>query len=230
MLAARAGDWADSYGDGTPDRIRLRTRGDQEAFCSWFRFLAEMQAFRPREQWPAELTDCAALLRFAYREALRPHTSAWLATAGLSFAPPFGEIREVHYPFPGMGAGLFRVRDGDAAAAFAQFADVQTLMRRNVFLIAHEVRQARPGDLLFFRQLVAKQPYHSMIYLGDSLVERKPGTFVIYHTGPVDGEAGEIRRPSIDELLRHPEPRWRPVAGNSNFLGVYRWNVLRDPA
>jgi len=28
--------------------------------------------------------------------------------------------------------------------------------------------------------------------------------------------------------MRHPSPRWRPQAGNPNFLGVYRWNILRE--
>jgi len=32
----------------------------------------------------------------------------------------------------------------------------------------------------------------------------------------------------VDELLRHPSPRWRPLEGNHNFLGVYRWNILRE--
>src|SRR5690349_21968790 len=43
-----------------------------------------------------------------------------------------------------------------------------------------------------------------------------------------------IRRPPRSTLFpyttlfrSHPSPRWRPVAGNPNFLGVYRWNVLR---
>ena len=38
---------------------------------------------------------------------------------------------------------------------------------------------------------------------------------------------GELRRVALAELLDHPQPQWRPVAGNPNFLGVYRWNILR---
>jgi uncharacterized protein YfaT (DUF1175 family) len=37
-----------------------------------------------------------------------------------------------------------------------------------------------------------------------------------------------MRRVTLAELLNHPSPRWRPVTGNSNFLGVYRWNILRE--
>jgi uncharacterized protein len=29
-------------------------------------------------------------------------------------------------------------------------------------------------------------------------------------------------------LLHHPDPRWRPLKENANFLGVYRWNILRE--
>jgi uncharacterized protein YfaT (DUF1175 family) len=50
----------------------------------------------------------------------------------------------------------------------------------------------------------------------------------VYHTGLLGGGPGEIRRPTVEELLRHPSPRWRPNVGNGNFLGVYRWNILRE--
>lgn len=215
-----AAGWTDSYGDGTPDQIRLRTRADQEAFRAWFRFLAEAEAFRP-----SGVKDCSALLRYAYREALRVHDRSWLRESGMESLPPLPEVRGVHYPFPGLGAGLFRVRDGTPEKSFAEFADAQTLMRRNAYFITKDIRQARPGDLLFY-----SGPYHSMIYLGPSLLESADGPFVVYHTGPDERSPGEMRRPTVADLMRHPEPRWRPVMGNPNFLGVYRWNILRDPA
>jgi hypothetical protein len=28
--------------------------------------------------------------------------------------------------------------------------------------------------------------------------------------------------------MQHPDPRWRPTPSNPNFLGVYRWNILRE--
>ena len=70
-------------------------------------------------------------------------------------------------------------------------------------------------------------PFHAMIYLGRGSFEPSPAKWIVYHTGPISGQKGEIRRPSVDELLRHPSPRWRPAVGNGNFLGVYRWNILR---
>jgi uncharacterized protein YfaT (DUF1175 family) len=32
----------------------------------------------------------------------------------------------------------------------------------------------------------------------------------------------------LEDLLRFPEPEWRPLAENPNFLGVFRWNILRQ--
>jgi uncharacterized protein YfaT (DUF1175 family) len=72
-----------------------------------------------------------------------------------------------------------------------------------------------------------------MVFVGRSQWPSDPVTenandIVVYHTGPIDGHRGEMRRLRLSELLRHPSPRWRPVLGNSNFLGVYRWNILRE--
>ena len=68
-----------------------------------------------------------------------------------------------------------------------------------------------------------------MIYVGPSQIEAAGGRepLVVYHTGPVGKSAGEIRRPTLAQLMNFPDPRWRPVPSNSNFLGVYRWNILR---
>jgi uncharacterized protein YfaT (DUF1175 family) len=66
-----------------------------------------------------------------------------------------------------------------------------------------------------------------MIYLGRSQIEQGPDSYVVYHTGPLGKTPGEIRRPSVRELLAHPEPRWRPIRENPGFLGVYRWTILR---
>jgi uncharacterized protein YfaT (DUF1175 family) len=56
--------------------------------------------------------------------------------------------------------------------------------------------------------------------------------WAVYDTGPIgDGRTqvrGEVRRVALEDLMHHPDARWRPVPGNSNFLGVYRWNVLRE--
>jgi uncharacterized protein YfaT (DUF1175 family) len=105
--------------------------------------------------------------------------------------------------------------------------------------VGRDLRQALPGDLIFYRQLDQDSPYdvpgathyhspyHSMIVCGEK------GSWVVYHTGPINqGEGGhgkgEMRRLQVADLVRHPDARWRPLQENANFLGVYRWNILRE--
>ena len=56
------------------------------------------------------------------------------------------------------------------------------------------------------------------------------GRRVIYHTGPEGDDPGELRQLSLEELLHFPQPEWRPMASNPAFLGVYRWNILKNDA
>lgn len=223
---------SDRLGDGEPDFLRLDDDHDQQAFRRWFTFLAEAQYFQPAQSRPREINDCAALIRYAYREALRNHDGAWAADARLPLVPALDSIAKYEYPYTPLGASLFRVRPGPFHASdlrdgtFAEFADVQALWRLNTHFVTRDVNRAQPGDLLFFRQLSEHMPFHSMIYLGPSQISRGMTHYVVYHTGPTGADPGEIRRLSVDELLRFPEPRWRPLPANPSFLGVYRWNIL----
>jgi uncharacterized protein YfaT (DUF1175 family) len=220
--------WTDTYGDGTPDFMRLTDPADQAAFRRWFTAIAEFEAVRPRAEVPAEIVDCASLVRYAYREALKRHNEAWFATTGVEVAALPGEIRAWHYPETPLGAGLFRVRPGSFARAdagdqaFAQFADAKNLVERNAYRVGRDVREAQAGDLLFYRQFGQSSPWHSMI-----VTRTGSSAGVVYDTGTDHGRAGQLRRVAMAELLTHPEAQWRPVAANPNFLGVYRWNILR---
>ena len=226
-------DATDSAGDGTPDFLRLDDPDDRHAFAQWFTFLAEAQYFQPAELRPAEIDDCAALIRYAYREALRAHDGAWAngrAPAADSRASPTSP--SISYPYTPLGANLFRVqpnafRAADLATAFAQFADAKTLQLRNTYFVTRDLARAQPGDLLFYRQDSDHMPFHSMIYIGRSQIARSPERYLVYHTGPDADGPGEIRRPTLDELRRFPDADWRPLPENPRFLGVFRWNILR---
>ena len=225
-------DHQDTYSDGTPDFLRLHTAQDREAFRAWFTSIAESQLDQPS----SEIQDCAALLRFAYREALRSHDETWLLSHPSQTTQP--SVAQYTYPQTPLGANLFRVRPGPFFpedlhnGSFAQFADAQTLMERNTYLVGRDLRMARPGDVIFYRQLDQQSPYdvpdvthyhspfHSMIFCGES--------GVVYHTGPIHHGKGEMRRLLVSDLLHHPDARWRPLPENTNFLGVYRWNILRE--
>ena len=224
----------DRAGDGTPDFLRLDDPADRRTFVRWFTFLAEQQYFRQQPELPREVSDCAGLVRFAYREALREHTGTWASELRLDGVPAEGSLTKYRYPFTPMGANLFRVTPGPFAPGdlergrFAQFADALHLMRWNTHRTARDAATAEPGDLLFFQQLEQDLPFHVMVYLGPSQFQPDPAPRLVYHTGPLGGGPGEVRRPTVEELLRHPAPRWRPKPGNGNFLGVFRWNILRD--
>ncbi len=75
-------DDSDTVGDGTPDFLRLHDPADRAAFRRWFTLLAESQYYHGKKL-PAEIDDCAGLLRFAYREALREHNTAWASAISL---------------------------------------------------------------------------------------------------------------------------------------------------
>ncbi len=225
--------FGDRAGDGTPDFLCLDSLDDRNAFRRWFCFIAEAQYFREPSGLPGEVDDCAALARFAYREALRQHDGEWADRLDVPFLPSAPDVGKYHLPHTPLGPRVFRILPGPFESgdlngpAYAEFADAQTLMRLNSHFISRDVQRAVPGDMLFFRQLEQDLPFHLMIYLGKSQLEPDSLNRVVYHTGPIGEEKGEIRRPALDELNRHPSPRWRPVPGNTNFLGVYRWNILR---
>ena len=216
-------DDSDSAADGTPDFLRLDDAADQRAFRRWFTFLAETQSFARSP----EVTDCAALIRYAYREALHAHDGSWATDSHLPLVPAMPSVAKYQYPFTPLGANLFRVQAGPYRprdAAFTQFADAKTLQLWNTHFVTRDLARALPGDLLFYRQDGGDMPFHSMIYLGGSQIENSTARYLVYHTGP---GPNEVRRPRVEELLRFPDPEWRPVPDNPRFLGVYRWNILR---
>jgi uncharacterized protein YfaT (DUF1175 family) len=229
----------DAFGDGTPDFLRLDSPADRAAFRRWFTFLAEAQYFQPPQSRPAEIDDCAALIRYAYREALHAHDSVWTSTARLPLVPAFGSPGKYEFPYTPLGAALFRVAPGpyraadlaprSGSAVFAQFADAKTLWRYNTHLVSRDLNRAEPGDILFYRQLHGGEPdaYHSMIFLGPSQIHPDGVPYVLYHTGPQNNGPGEMRRLTIDQLRSFPEPEWRPDPENPRFLGIHRWNILK---
>ena len=224
----------DSFSDGTPDFLRLSSPADRAAFRRWFTTLAEFQALRTSPP-PAEITDCAGLLRFAYRGALHAHDEGWRKDNDLLTLDPGPSVAKYDVPHTPLGPAVFRIRDGAFSpadlnnGAFAEFADAKNLLAHNVSFVSRDVARARPGDLLFYRQLTQDSPYHSMVFLGRSPLQPSDPAddWVVYHTGPIAHGPGEMRRLRIADLMRHPSPQWRPLPGNSNFLGVYRWNILK---
>jgi uncharacterized protein YfaT (DUF1175 family) len=172
-------------------------------------------------------------VRFAYREALRRHDSEWADGKALPRLPAIQELRQYQYPYTPLGASLFRTRPGSfmpedlRSGVFAEFADARTLRNYNVHMVSRRIQDAQTGDLLFFLQESQRSPFHVMIYLECSALDSSAEPLVVYHTGPIHDTPGEVRRPTLEQLLHFPDARWRPLLENRAFLGVYRWNILR---
>jgi uncharacterized protein YfaT (DUF1175 family) len=205
-------------------QVRLADESDRAAFRSWFVLLAEAQFERQTD----DVQDCAALVRHAVREALRAHTPEWVRRSGLPFTPQFADVRSA--PRGAGGAAkdalpLFRIT-ADTPPRFAEFADAKTLINLNTKSLGRDAHAARPGDLLYFHQPGQREPDHLMVFVGRSQFERDGDDWVVYHTGPLDGGPGEVRKLRLSTLAQHPAPRWRPLASNPSFVGVFRLAIL----
>jgi hypothetical protein len=206
-----------AWAAASPAQVRLIDAADREAFREWFTFLADAQFYRRT----ADVTDCAGLVRHAVREALRVHTPEWHRLAALPGAAPFPDVRTRPDGRPD-GWPLFRVGPG----RYAEFADARTIATLNAHALGRDAGALRPGDLLYFRQGSQSAPDHLMVFVGHSRFERDPADWVVYHTGPIDGGAGEVRKARFGDLVRHPVPRWRPVPHNAAFVGIFRLDWL----
>ena len=230
---------ADSDDDGLPDAAELSSFADRENFRRWFTSIAEMQFYRLSENWNKEQRDCAGLVRFSWREALRRHDRQWFKAMGEGFEAVAPDVKAYTLEQGILGERLFRTEFGTfnendlKNGKFSEFADARTLKNHNVKFISRDrSHQLQPGDLLFFHQpWVQKFPYHVMIFIGQS---RHAGEgaedWVIYHTGssPLnsDQSGGEMKMVRLALLAKHPASRWRPIESNQNFLGFFRLKIL----
>lgn len=204
----------------TPAQMHLSDASDRAAFRSWFVLLADAQF----ETAADEVTDCAALIRFAYREALRAHTPEWARRVALPFTPTFPDVRFGPKPTDS-GWPLFRVSAG-SAPRYAEFADARTLVTLNTRPLGKSVAALQPGDLLYFHQPEQSQPDHLMVFVGRSFFDADARDWVVYHTGPGADGPGEVRKVRLRDLQQHPSPRWRPLTSNRQFVGVFRLAAL----
>jgi uncharacterized protein YfaT (DUF1175 family) len=200
-------------------QVRLADASDAAALRAWFVLLADAQFYRTT----SDVTDCAALVRHALREALRPHTPEWRRTMALPGAPSYADVRVKTPLNESGGLAMFRV---NAAAAYQEFADAKTIVSLNARSVGRDVAALRPGDLIYFHQPSQNAPDHLMVFVGSSSFEPEGRDWVVYHTGPDTTSPGEVRKVRLRDLMRHPAARWRPVAANPQFVGVFRLDLL----
>lgn len=209
----------DADRDGYPDRAELSSEDDRRAFVESFVEVALRQATEVEPSFEPAQRDCAGLVRYAYREALKRHDAAFaLRHPGLRRLP---EVRAFHYPaVPLLGTRLFRVKGG-ATLRPEDFDEAPGAIALAEGSARRIEGPAAPGDLLLFR---GESGAHLMIVARGGDEGR-----VVYHTGPHDQGPGEVRRVSMASLLAHPDPAWRPVAANPSFAGIYRFKILEGP-
>lgn len=225
----------DSDSDGLPDFAELRTFEDRESFRRWFTAIAETQFYQLSDQWKREQRDCAGLVRFAMREALRRHDRTWFQKMGPAYESVARDVKGFDLDSNQLGEKIFRAdfgafHEGDVRNdKFSEFADARTLKNFNTVFIGRDRREAQPGDLLFFYQpWVQKFPYHLMVFLGTPRVTPNgERDWVVYHTGSTATDDGSVKKVQLSILDHHPDPRWRPVENNRNFLGFYRLKILQ---
>lgn len=226
--------FSDSDSDGIPDRAELRSFDDRSNFRRWFAAIAELQFYGVSGEWTQEQRDCAGLVRFSLREALRTHDRPWFQRVGARYESIAPDVRAYRLTDGVLGERLFRTDYGSfkeddlTGAKFSEFADARTLKNYNSVFISRDRREAQPGDLLFFHEpRNPRYPYHVMIFIGEARHGGEGANdWVVYHTGASVADNGTVKKVRLAVLDGHPERRWRPVEKNTNFLGFYRLKIL----
>jgi hypothetical protein len=225
---------SDLDADGFPDACELDDETDRRNFRRWFVSIAESQLHKEDPAWRKDDHDCAGLIRFAYREALKQHDSKWLGSKLFLLDAAIADVRKYNYPaVPLLQAKIFRTRNGRFTESdlndttFTVTALAAKLRSYNTVFLGKILENVQPGDLLFYLNAGdAKMPQHSMIFAGDSRRLASFNDYVIYHTGPRDDKPGVLKKVRLADLMKHPDERWHPVPENRYFLGYYRWKIL----
>ncbi len=208
--------YADIDGDGIPDAAELVAEQDRLAFRDWLLRIAQSQFLRTSPAWNPAERDCAGLLRFAWREALRRHDADWQQRTGIVIDKNLPDVRAFVYPeVPLLGERLFRT--GPGPDDFGVFADAETLVRYNLRQLGRDTALAGAGDVLVFcHQQSGESIWHLMLVVSP----QAGGLRLVYHTGGGGGvklvDAGYLAQSAV----------FCPAEWNDSFLGVYRLHIL----
>jgi uncharacterized protein YfaT (DUF1175 family) len=88
---------SDLDADGFPDACELQEETDRRNFRRWFVSIAESQLYKEDPAWRQDDRDCAGLIRFAYREALKQHDSQWLRSKLFLIDAIITDVRKYNY-------------------------------------------------------------------------------------------------------------------------------------
>lgn len=97
----------------------------------------------------------------------------------------------------------------------------------------HQVSQVpdfntlKTGDIFVYYQQ-NKEPtsaWHLMVYVSPPRGVQQRG-MLIYHNGQI-GPEGAVKKVWLEELNSEVAGPWRPIASNTIFKGIYRWNGFK---
>ena len=107
---------ADANGNGYPDAVDLTSTGDRSAFRRWFVAIALGQLAHLDDQWHDR--DCAGLLRYCFREALKRHDNRWLRSRRWLVSAAIPDVKKYNYPdVPILGTRVFNGGSGGDGAS-----------------------------------------------------------------------------------------------------------------
>ncbi len=214
----------DSDEDGYPDSLELDQK-DSIRFRNWFVNIALHVFQNDSPLWSQSERDCAGLIRFCAKEALKKHDSNWLKKSNYK-GTILPDVEKYNYPdLPLIGSKLFRISSGSYKGPedFSTFAVCRILVESSMEFVSKDIKRASVGDILVFvHPEDFEMPYHAMIYLG------KLGTsqdWILYHTGPINESAGEMRLVRLD-VISSLDPSWEISERNKYFLGFFRFKFL----
>lgn len=182
-------------------------REQSRRFRAWLTRLVEEQVRHPNPRWTQR--DCAGLVRFATAETFSVHDEGWRqhnGFVGVSLPPPL--------VLPEAQRLALRNRWLNETGQASAYASAIALVQHNSQFVGKDLAQAEPGDVLFFDQ---GDDQHLMVWMGG---------WVAYHTGTVTDSDNGMRAVSIKDLMQWKDTRWRPLDGNPNFAGIYRFSFL----
>ncbi len=182
--------------------------------------LALFQARSISSNWAKEQQDCAGLIRFVYKEALKTRTikqrNELKLPVKLNFPSVSNAARNIFPFFP----KIWKI----SADQYSAFADAENLITFNFDFISKNINDLKPGDILVFNKNTSSlEPWHLMLYVGKEY--NKP--LAIYHNGD-KGKYAKIRIISIIDLLNSPDPQWMPTQNNPFFMGIYKWKSFQE--
>jgi uncharacterized protein YfaT (DUF1175 family) len=228
ILTGGAHTPVDADGDGFPDAAELKSPSDRNAFRRWFTTIALSRYLDPTE----DVSDCANLVIYSYREAMKDHTPQWRRSFGDLVDISIPEISAFHYPeVPYIGTDIFRIAEGGykeddrEQGRLGNFADVKHLLDYHCVPVTRTLSdEVKEGDLLFFAPHGRES--HVMIFL-----RLKEQPYLLYHTGPGEDDEGnategEMRLIRFETLMQLDDATWRPEESNPEFVGFYRFKTL----